>query len=45
MGPTCGVTHCGKLIHQEAAMLRGSNSEQKELTRQCLFEALMILWE
>lgn len=26
-------------------MLRGSNNEQKELTRQCLFDALMILWE
>ena len=26
-------------------MPRGSNSEQKEFTRQCLFDALMILWE
>lgn len=26
-------------------MLRGSNDEQRELTRQCLFDALMILWE
>ena len=26
-------------------MPKGSNSEQKELTRQCLFDALMILWE
>lgn len=26
-------------------MIRGSNDEQKQLTRQCLFDALMILWE